>query len=64
MKRFVKNNFFMEKNPTIVTFPLTDLLLSDETVKYNLVANICHEGTAKVGFYKIHVKNEANNQWY
>ena len=54
----------MEKNPTIVTFPLTDLLLSDETVKYNLVANICHEGTAKVGFYKIHVKNEANNQWY
>lgn len=28
MKRFVKNNFFMEKNPTIVTFPLSDLDLS------------------------------------
>lgn len=25
MKRFIKNNFFMEKNPTIVTFPLIDL---------------------------------------
>lgn len=63
----------MEKNPTIVTFPLTGFELGqcniileqglnhEQDVKYNLVANICHEGTAKVGFYKIHVKNEANN---
>ncbi|CAD8156807.1 unnamed protein product [Paramecium octaurelia] len=70
MKRFIKNNFFMEKNPTIVTFPLNDLDLSQclnleqQNVKYNLIANICHEGTAKVGIYKIHVKNEANNQWF
>ena len=28
IKRFIKNNFFMEKNPTIVTFPLNDLDLS------------------------------------
>ena len=25
VKRFTKNNFFMEKNPTIVTFPLRGL---------------------------------------
>lgn len=25
MKRFTQNNFFLEKNPTIVTFPTTGL---------------------------------------
>lgn len=32
--------------------------------KYNLLANICHEGKPKGGFYKVHVKNKALNQWF
>ena len=28
-KRFTKNNFFLEKNPTIVNFPVRNLRLSD-----------------------------------
>lgn len=34
------------------------------TFKYNLLANICHEGNAKMGFYKVHVRNKAKNTWY
>jgi U4/U6.U5 tri-snRNP-associated protein 2 len=29
MKRFAKNNFFWEKNPTIVNFPVRNLELRD-----------------------------------
>ncbi len=29
MKRFTKNNFFLEKNPTIVNFPVKNLELKD-----------------------------------
>lgn len=29
MKRFTKNNFFWEKNPTIVNFPVRNLELRD-----------------------------------
>lgn len=29
MKRFTKNNFFLEKNPTIVNFPVRNLELAD-----------------------------------
>ena len=63
-KRFTKNNFFMEKNPTIVTFPVKNLQLSDHIPvpkgpdgnpvpsKYNLVANICHDGKPDAGSYR------------
>ena len=53
MKRFTRNNFFVEKNPTIVTFPVRNLELRDAlplppglASKYNLVANVCHDGAA------------------
>ena len=29
MKRFTRNNFFVEKNPTIVNFPVKNLELKD-----------------------------------
>ena len=52
-KRFTRNNFFVEKNPTIVTFPVRNLELRDAlplppglASKYDLVANICHDGAA------------------
>jgi hypothetical protein len=54
MKRFTKNNFFVEKNPTIVTFPVRNLELRDAlplppglASKYDLVANICHDGACR-----------------
>jgi U4/U6.U5 tri-snRNP-associated protein 2 len=54
MKRFTRNNFFTEKNPTIVTFPVRNLELRDAlplppglASKYDLVANICHDGAAR-----------------
>lgn len=62
MKRFTKNNWFLEKNPTIVTFPLKNFDLRQfipidgkESAKYDLIANICHEGEPNKGSYKIHV---------
>lgn len=62
IKRFTKNDYFIEKNPTIVNFPIKNLDLSEyvwnkdtekETYKYDLVANIIHEGEAEKGKYKV-----------
>lgn len=59
MKRFTKNDFFMEKNITIVNFPLEnlnmgELVKSQNNEKYDLLANIVHEGkNHDNGTYKI-----------
>ena len=46
IKRFGKNNFFKEKNCTLVNFPLTNLDLSDIDptceAKYDLIGNVIH----------------------
>ena len=34
LERFTKNNFFLEKNPTIVSFPLNNLDLKNRKNKY------------------------------
>lgn len=76
MKRFIKNEFFVEKNATIVNFPIKNLDLnefvwSDDLIKekeigqnktniqtppidykYDLIANIIHEGKPDGGVYK------------
>ena len=56
IKRFGKNNFFKEKNCTIVNFPLTGLDLSEISHQtgdlYDLVGNVIHEGNALSGSYK------------
>jgi len=59
IKRFTKNNFFLEKNPTIVNFPLNNLEMraylrpdmqeSAARTKYDLVANICHDSLTEQG---------------
>ena len=69
--RITKNTFFVEKNPTIVNFPIRgiefgDLLRPDVKVKYpqgatyDLVANIVHEGEPKNGKYKLHVLHKGS----
>ncbi|KAI8917109.1 hypothetical protein PhCBS80983_g00107 [Powellomyces hirtus] len=74
IKRFTKNNWNMEKNPTIVNFPIKNLDMSEfiegpdalgET-RFDLVANICHEGRpgAGNGTYRVHVHDRAKDQWF
>lgn len=65
VKRFTQNTFFIEKNPTIVNFPINNVNLGEllETepdkqspdVIYDLVANIVHEGEPNKGIYKVHI---------
>lgn len=78
IKRFTKNTFFVEKNPTIVNFPIKNLILKDYLsameegqlivgdYKYDLVANIVHEGLpgAGKGTYEAHVIHKGVNQWF
>jgi U4/U6.U5 tri-snRNP-associated protein 2 len=78
IQRFTKNNFFVEKNPTIVNFPIKDIdmaefLSSDPKVQdahphtvYDLVANICHDGQAGSGkgTYRVHLRHKGANQWF
>jgi U4/U6.U5 tri-snRNP-associated protein 2 len=52
IKRFSRNAFFMDKNPTIVSFPISNLELKPFTTegsskdtlstKYDLLSNVCH----------------------
>lgn len=63
--RIVKNQIKKKSELNFVNF--VDINLDSEVnpkTKYNLLANICHEGKPKGGFYKIHVKHKALNQWY
>ncbi|KAG2176104.1 hypothetical protein INT43_005337 [Umbelopsis isabellina] len=73
IKRFAKNNWAKEKNPTIVNFPIKGVDLSEFTddpsvekvgSQYDLLANISEEGTATSATYKIHVRNRATDQWF
>ncbi|KAK9845987.1 hypothetical protein WJX81_007744 [Elliptochloris bilobata] len=71
MKRFTKNNFFLEKNPTIVNFPVRNLELRDivpvpegAASKYDLVANLVHDGAAGRGVYRAHVQRRSEGAWY
>jgi len=72
MKRFTHNSFYLEKNNTLVNFPVNNLDLKnyiyvDESnttsTKYNLIANICHDGKPNAGIYKVYVRNKALDLW-
>lgn len=73
MKRFYKNEFFLEKNPTIVNFPIKNLDLSDfvhskkpekKSYKYDLLANIVHEGKPESGTYRVQVRHKPTDEWF
>ncbi|KAI9140270.1 hypothetical protein BKA69DRAFT_1109784 [Paraphysoderma sedebokerense] len=79
IKRFTKNNFQEEKNPTIVNFPVTNLDMGEYLEPsaqdldqprvshyYDLLANICHDGKAGAGngTYKVHLHHKGLNQWF
>jgi len=72
VKRFVKNNFYIEKNTTIINFPVKNLDLKayidapEENVsyKYDLIANIIHDGTHNSGTYRVQAKHKASDSWH
>jgi len=72
IERFSKNNFFWEKNPSIVNFPIKNLDLKDAismpdletSTKYDLIASVSHEGKVEGGGYKIYVNRPAEDLWY
>ncbi len=70
VKRFLKNQFFFEKNPTIVNFPVKGLDLHQcipvpsSTATYDLIANIVHQGDANVGTFKAHIYRQSEGTWY
>ncbi|KAF5199043.1 U4/U6.U5 tri-snRNP-associated protein [Thalictrum thalictroides] len=76
MRRFTKNNFFVEKNPTLVNFPVKNLELKDYIPlptpkeseklrsKYDLIANIVHDGKPGEGSYRVIVQRKSEELWY
>lgn len=76
MRRFTKNNFFVEKNPTLVNFPVKNLELKDYIPlptpkeeekmrsKYDLIANIVHDGKPGEGPYRVFVQRKSEELWY
>ncbi|XP_041066354.1 U4/U6.U5 tri-snRNP-associated protein 2 isoform X1 [Carcharodon carcharias] len=74
IKRFTKNNFFIEKNPTIVNFPITNVdlreYLSEEVqaihkhTTYDLIGNVVHDGKPGEGAYRVHVLHHGTGKWY
>ena len=70
-QRFVRNNFFLEKNPTIVTFPVKNLELRGHVPvpegaesKYDLAASVVHDGEAGGGQYKVQVRGAEPGVWW
>ena len=56
IKRFSKNQFFKEKNPTIVNFPIKNLDMNEIfglNVQYDLIGNVIHSGKADSGIYRV-----------
>lgn len=79
VKRFSKNNFFKEKNQSIVNFPirgldLTDLVMcpdanaTNDTLRerhlFDLVGSVIHTGKAESGTYKVMALHEPSQEWH
>jgi len=72
--RFSRNEFYVEKNPTIVTFPLKNLDLrtylhpdshgDHPMTRYSLVASITHTGKPEEGEFKVHIFHEVTGEWF
>ncbi|KAG8199319.1 hypothetical protein JTE90_011785 [Oedothorax gibbosus] len=75
IKRFTKNTFFIEKNNTIVNFPIknvdfTEIFQPEQRDKkhaiYDLIANIVHDGEPGPGkgTYRTHILHRGSGKWY
>ncbi|GIY82446.1 hypothetical protein CDAR_548501 [Caerostris darwini] len=73
IKRFTKNTFFIEKNNTIVNFPIknvdfSEIFQTEQQPKaiYDLIANIVHDGEpgSGKGTYRTHILHRGSGKWY
>ncbi|XP_055335233.1 U4/U6.U5 tri-snRNP-associated protein 2-like [Paramacrobiotus metropolitanus] len=77
IRRFNNNTFFIEKNTTIVNFPIRNFdfgdLLTAEAKKahkctvYDLIANIVHDGEASAGgkgTYRVFLLHKGTSKWF
>jgi U4/U6.U5 tri-snRNP-associated protein 2 len=68
IRRFTKNTFYVEKNPTIVNFPITSVDFGEAfgqgSACYDLIANIVHDGQYKGGTWRMHMFHKSTNTWY
>jgi len=75
IKRFSKNTqHYVEKNPTIVNFPVRNLDLAAYTqlpdgkqganTKFHLMSSTQHDGQPESGTYRTFVHFKANDSWY
>jgi U4/U6.U5 tri-snRNP-associated protein 2 len=72
IRRFYKNKFFWEKNPSIVNFPIKNLDLKEiyslsnnqSIISYDLIITISHEGNFTEGTYKAFVHRKIEDLWY
>lgn len=72
LKRFRHEVMFSSKIGSYVSFPLEGLDMSPflhrecprTTTTYDLIAVICHHGTAGSGHYTAYALNHLNDQWY
>lgn len=73
LKRFRHELMYSSKISSHVTFPLEGLDMSpymarncsgNHVTLYDLVAVICHHGTASSGHYTTYAFNQQNNAWY
>ncbi|CAD5206437.1 unnamed protein product [Bursaphelenchus okinawaensis] len=72
--RFQKNEWFVEKNPTIVNFPITNVDLFDcltaeakekhKYTTYDLIANIVHDNKPESGSYRVQILHPGTQKWY
>ena len=76
-KRFENNSFFMEKNPTIINFQIEGLIVKEKGLsnrskntnnekekKYNLIANVIHDGKPGDVNYRVQIKHKERNEWF
>jgi len=74
-KRFENNSFFLEKNPTIVNFPLENLVIEEHGMsnknslnknekKFSLISNIIHDGKPGDTNFRVQIKNKERNEWF
>jgi U4/U6.U5 tri-snRNP-associated protein 2 len=76
LRRFARKTFFVEKNPTIVSFPVRGLdmapyldpeqLLRPGTpsCKYDLLACLRHEGPPEAGSWSVFLQHRPTQRWY
>eukprot|EP00033_Pygsuia_biforma_P002253 GCRY01002497.1.p1 GENE.GCRY01002497.1~~GCRY01002497.1.p1 ORF type:complete len:495 (-),score=82.29 GCRY01002497.1:50-1486(-) len=74
LKRLSKNEFFIEKNPTIVNFTVKNLDMSPYTdeghkatrTRFDLSSTVTHHGLPQPGLgkYTVHLRNPVDEQWY